>query len=692
MCNSMPTIAASLLLILTASLAFGQTTKEEMQNAVAPLPGLAAGLDPSPEATQVQADVDALILSVDALPDADPDPDPDPDPLPGDTLLVTTDTTLTGTVTHQTIHVMGATLTLQEPFEWLMPGVPIDTNADPQQIGHGLIVDNGHLATLNTSQRTPYLPCTDSLSAGSTTLTLTAVPVGWQVGDTLAVVGSDQRVTGSNAVKRPGNFKSHTELVSLVSISGAQVTFTPPLVHPHPAGIRGTDVANLTRGIRFVADPDHPGHTILMNGSSCDIDGIEHVNWGRTSARQVPTIHPTLPDGTPTPADQKNGRFGFHTHLLGNSPVSVTGCTWLAPRKAGMWIHNTDNAIIRDCVVVHAEGTGYSVAGQFSQGNLFERCLAAGTSNDSLRNEDKGGVDDNTDIGDGRPDTAYCRHGFWSPHMGSASFIDCVAADCAFSAFEINGYAFTFSGGPGHTPPGLFDGNEVYGSANGLWVTWPYGVSNAELPNQPRQVVDEFDCWNMFRSGVFVYHTTSHTFNDCRLVNDPAVSALSVAHSANPFSRINQGFEAQDSYKAGGVVFNNCEVAGWNIGVTVPWHCDPTNTFDMSGGRLSNFVNVACPQSRIYDRAATFSQVLWEQSGTKPAAWADPLPTTPLDVWMLLHGSNQESVTNGTVQSHLTLNGYGSQNLTVHHLEWPTPPCTTEVPLIKGYTCQISQP
>jgi hypothetical protein len=82
---------------------------------------------------------------------------------------------------------------------------------------------------------------------GDTTLELSDVPTGWQIGDSLVVTGTHKTPLGTD---------SQDEVVRIVAIDGSTVTLDRPLAYNHdtPREDLFAYVANMTRNITFESE------------------------------------------------------------------------------------------------------------------------------------------------------------------------------------------------------------------------------------------------------------------------------------------------------------------------------------------------------------------------------------------------------------------------------------------------------
>jgi hypothetical protein len=171
-------------------------------------------------------------------------------------------------------------------------------------------------------------------------VTLSAVPNGWQVGDSLAM----HTIDGAYQV------------ATLTAINGDNVQFTPSFTAPALMIPDGTGtryilpkVANLSR--RFVigsadvneGDTHHRAHVAMMMGGCAELDFVEFRNLG--------------PRG-------KLGRYPVHFHKMGNSACCrLNGCSiWQSVSEPGnrfVSVHSSSQIQITSNVGLRAQGSAY---------------------------------------------------------------------------------------------------------------------------------------------------------------------------------------------------------------------------------------------------------------------------------------------------------------------------------------------
>ena len=103
---------------------------------------------------------------------------------------------------------------------------------------------------MHGQDKTSWLELATHPNAGATQFVLKSAPIGWELGDKLVVAGTDPITNAS--INNTQEFEKD-EIVTITSISGNTIGFTPALVRDHKAPTQATDlevhVANMSRNI-----------------------------------------------------------------------------------------------------------------------------------------------------------------------------------------------------------------------------------------------------------------------------------------------------------------------------------------------------------------------------------------------------------------------------------------------------------
>jgi len=220
------------------------------------------------------------------------------------------------------------------------------------------------------SPKTAWLRVTGSLAVGTTRFVLRDDPVGWRIGDQLAITPT-----------APGSASGDGyDEVRIAAIDGRSVTLERPLEHHHPAVAVGAgrtataEVLNLSRNVRIEGRPDGRTHVIIISKVAQRV--------GYTEIRHV---GPRQADGRAT--RPVVGRYGLHFHMCGDG----------------------SRGSLVEGVVVRDAGS-HAFVPHSSNGVRFRSCISHDTYEDAY-------------WWDGRP-----MHGMPSPSSDDVRYSSCVAS------------------------------------------------------------------------------------------------------------------------------------------------------------------------------------------------------------------------------------------------------------------------
>ncbi|HEX6864162.1 MAG TPA: G8 domain-containing protein, partial [Thermoanaerobaculia bacterium] len=231
----------------------------------------------------------------------------------------------------------------------------------------------------------------------ATTLTADAAtpPANWKVGDKLVLTGSYFRQVATPT-------SSQDEKVTITSISGNVIGFTPALVHDHarPKTDLRLHVANLTRNVVLRSESaaeEMRGHVMLVN-STVDLRHVALENLGRTD-KSVPLddfiVTKTVDNYTITARadnliNNRRGRYALHFHKNGIVPGSpapskvhnsvVNGTTGWA------FVNHSSHVDFLNNVAYDFAGAGFVTELGDELGNFDNNIAIRGTGNGEYRN------------------------------------------------------------------------------------------------------------------------------------------------------------------------------------------------------------------------------------------------------------------------------------------------------------------
>ncbi|WP_372716871.1 calcium-binding protein [Novipirellula sp.] len=504
---------------------------------------------------------------------------------------------------------------------------------DPLQWGTGLIVQGEWKATAET--KTPYVRAVSDIPAGSTHFTADELPLGWAVGDVLALPETAQSV-----VTRSGKPLEESETVTIAKIEGKTIHFTSPAnfnhngISPNPFEIeRFAHVANLTRSI--VLRSENPqgfrGHTVATHKAQVDLEGVAFVGLGRTSADEavddtvISDAGNVIHVGT-NPA----GRYPFHTHHLHGS-VALSDSVVQDGLKWGITIHKTNDGLIADNIVYDVDGGGIVTEDGDEIGNQFLGNLIIKVDGGHQTGDIRGGARQTLPPSVSKPSVEIGADGsgFW--FRGPANVVERnFVYDAASYGYNYNGYYRE-----GETlQVTSFRDNEVAASRGGLWATWSQSCCNAD--DFTRQVFEDLLVWHVSVQGVLAYHEAEMTLRNTTVVGNPNIASSNQGSEYTHTARSTIAYDFSHSeYENHNLILSNIRASGNNIGLLVSPNAGDGTLLD--GAVLQNYINIGLDKS-FESPDLTMSNVQFLPTFVKKISGI--YPDLPANIW-------QESV--GTV-------------------------------------------
>ena len=183
---------------------------------------------------------------------------------------------------------------------------PIDTSIDPNYLSHGLIAQGS--VQMQGAQKSPYGTLDGSVGAGTTTLTLDSGTDGWQVGDTIVVMGTEL-----------GKYQDESrEIVAIKQTdAGVVITLDSALQYNHstPEGYDDLDIYVGNESRNIVVSSENPegvrGHVMMMHTPDVSIQFAEFSELGRTDK--------SLPLDV---GENVSARYPLHLHETGTEAGS----------------------------------------------------------------------------------------------------------------------------------------------------------------------------------------------------------------------------------------------------------------------------------------------------------------------------------------------------------------------------------
>ncbi|WP_160168410.1 calcium-binding protein [Novipirellula maiorica] len=505
---------------------------------------------------------------------------------------------------------------------------------DPLQWGTGLIVQGEWTAT--GEAKTPYVRAVSDIPAGSTQFTADEIPLGWEVGDILALPETAQSV-----VTRSGKPLEESETVTIAKIEGKTIHFTSAAsfnhngISPNPFEIeRFAHVANLTRSI--VLRSENPqgfrGHTVATYQAQVDLDGVAFVGLGRTSADEA-VDDTVISDGGDVIHVGANpaGRYPFHTHHLHGS-VALTDSVVQDGLKWGITIHKTNNGLIEDNIVYDVDGGGIVTEDGDEFGNQFLGNLVIKVDGGHQVGDGRAGAMQNLPRSISKPtiETGADGSGFW--FRGPANVVEGnFVYDAASYGYNYNGY---YRQGTTRQVTSFRD-NEVASSRGGLWATWSQSCCNAD--DFKRQVFEDLLVWHVSHHGVIAYHEAEMTLRNTTVIGNPNIASSNQGSEYTYAARTTVAYAfGHQQYENHDLILENIRASGNNIGLMAS--PNPGNGTILNGAVLQNYINIGLDKS-FESPDLTMSNVQFLPTYVQKISGA--YPDLPANVW-------QESV--GTLE------------------------------------------
>jgi hypothetical protein len=242
------------------------------------------------------------------------------------------------------------------------------------------VMDSGKLNVQGTP-KTPWARVVQAISVGQTTILLDRDPVGWRLGDEVAITPTE----------RPSveDFWKHYDLRKVAAISGRQVTVDSGCAYPHPAvnisaserigfsgATYGAEVLNLTRDTRIEGTPGGRSHIFIRSTRPQHMShiAIRHMGPRKETSR--------IYKGRPI-TEKVLGRWPIHLHHSGHG-AHGTLIDGVVVRDAGSHAfvaHDSHGVTFRGCIAHNVFEEAYwwdlDHHTDLSKDILYEDCVAS---------------------------------------------------------------------------------------------------------------------------------------------------------------------------------------------------------------------------------------------------------------------------------------------------------------------------
>tara|TARA_B100000809_G_C15135276_1_gene530283 strand:- start:1323 stop:4040 length:2718 start_codon:yes stop_codon:yes gene_type:complete len=476
---------------------------------------------------------------------------------------------------------------------------PIDLLNDFEQFGKGLV--SMGKTEMYGQNKLFWTSLAIAPTAGSNTITLSASPIGWEIGDEIVI-----------AATQLGNPESD-EKRTITSITGNVVEMNQALNIDHlpPNGYNlKVHIANLTRNIILESESaviNKRAHIMFMHTLDVNIQNVRMHQLGRTNKRvQLDDwSFPTLEADNYVAGQRTNirGRYSCHFHRGGvdpnnTVPAVVSGCV-VEDDPGWAYVNHSSNVDFIDNVSYNIVGGAFQTESGDEIGSFIDN-IALRTINPDYPLLDS--VTFPVDIRESSQDFAFQGEGFWF-HGGGVSISGNVSAGNSGHGFifwtegqrEV-GTAFNLqnmfkvSNIPNSqllpsladiqswwVPCQQFQNNTAYSAVNGFAAYYIHATlfeDVTELTTSYLATVhtsfDDLTLWNVSKFGVELQNCERFTFNNLRIINDSFLSETEGIHCWQTVGNKNNWF--------------NLEVNGFELGMTPPMQ----GTIHICGGSFTN--------------------------------------------------------------------------------------------------------
>ncbi|MEL6930293.1 MAG: PKD domain-containing protein, partial [Cyanobacteria bacterium J06600_6] len=447
-------------------------------------------------------------------------------------------------------------------------------------------------------------------------------PLGWQVGDRLALGGTRYRHTATDE----NNNRYHDEELTITAINGNRIRFTNKDItngddrvlrfnHELPEGFEDEldlYVANTTRNISFATEngenvpTKQRGHVMFMHNPDVVVQNAGFYDLGRTDKNQLIDDPGENIDGSTGFGKNPRGRYAFHFHKTGldpnQNPALAKGNAVVGSPGWGL-VHHASNAVLEDNVVFDVVGAGI-VAEAGNEIGAWRNNLTMKMTGDDRRND--------IDLNGPREflfDFGFNGEGYWiqgasqidiedniaiSSRAGIAFFgsdaeseefreVEKISVDILPDAWKniAQGTADETMIDVSAVPIRKLSGFESYNSGDGIF-SWgklqnkdgqlSFNFGNDEQTNPAhdfRWTAENFKLWNIVGSGVALKYNSNVDLDNGLILGMPQrlnSSGVSVNDSSN---RLN---------------FNSLHIEGFNNGIRIPYDANK----DFVGSRIEN--------------------------------------------------------------------------------------------------------
>ena len=466
---------------------------------------------------------------------------------------------------------------------------PIDIEDDYDQISKGLIL-RGAVEIYGT-KKTSWLPLGNFPKIGDSSVNLSEIPEGWEVGDEIVITGTEPDNPESDEKRR------------IARLDSSIVILDEPLTRDHisPRNDLKVHIANLSRNVVFRSENpaiDRRGHVMFMKNLDVDLNYARFYQMGRTNKRiQVDDWYYEnliAEDGEKGPRTNIRGRYSVHFHRGGvdpnnTIPAHVEGCV-VEDDPGWAYVNHSSNVDFIDNVSYNVVGGAYQTESGDEIGS-FVHNIAIRTVNPDypILNWRTSPVD----IRENTQDFAFQGDAYWI-HGGGVALEDNVASGSSGHGFifwtegqrEVdtefwlmnhfltsnipNGDLITQTDEVDSwwVPIKSFKNNTTYSSVDGLAAYYIHAtlfedihLLSDEYLETVHSTLEGLNIWNVKRFGIELQNCERFTFKNVNIINDNYTDAI--------------GIDIKNQ-TGGRNIWENVNVQGFEIGMIVPMQGEVT--------------------------------------------------------------------------------------------------------------------
>lgn len=444
----------------------------------------------------------------------------------------------------------------------------IDRDWDPFALSRGLITHGS--VEMYGAETTSFVAAAANVQAGATQINLAGIPVGWKVGDRLAIAGT---VAGGG----------QDEVRQILAIQGNQVTVAP-LSYSHAALEASLEwhVSNLNRNVTIeseATETQRRGHVMFMHNRDVHISHAGFHGLGRSNKLLVvndSTVDSDwdLVEGTGT---NPRARYSVHFHRNGikaDAPAATVHGSVVTDSPGWGFVNHSSYVDVTDSVTYDVRGAAF-VAEAGDEIGSFVGNIAIHTT----------GTNEEVDARTFHQDFGFNGDGFWLQSPG-LTVTDNVSAGSTGSAFFYYNRGLVFRApkiqflaenlddpslaagqeyiGVNQAVAKEFSGNVGYASDVGLNLRYHLRAAS----HSGQSTFEDSVFWNN-RTGIFLPYAKNTILKNLEVLSDPAADF----HTGIDHNAITQS-----------IVYDNLRVEGYYRGI----HVAPGGDSIVDGGTFSN--------------------------------------------------------------------------------------------------------